>query len=79
MRQIHTSENQRACDVSTLELLQNLGYVRQSIAQVEHIYLLLEHSYAKLIKIMNTDFAWEIHDRLIDEYFTMCIALNSTK
>ena len=32
MRQIHTSENQRACDVSTLELLQNLGYVRQSIA-----------------------------------------------
>lgn len=62
-----TSENQRACEINTLELLQELGYAKQSITQAEHIYLLSERGYAKLIKIMDTDLAWEIHDRLADE------------
>lgn len=46
----------------TLEFLQNLGYAKQSITQAEHIYLLSERGYAKLVKIMDTDLAWEIHD-----------------
>lgn len=54
-----------------LELLQELGYAKQSITQAAHIYLLSERGYAKLIKIMDTDLAWEIHDKLINEYFTM--------
>lgn len=66
-----TSENQRAGETGTLELLQDLGYAKQSITQAEHIYLLSERGYAKLIKIMDTDLAWEIHDRLIDEYFEL--------
>ena len=41
------------------------------VSKAEHIYLLSERGYAKLIKIMDTDLAWEIHDKLIDEYFTM--------
>lgn len=71
MRLAHTSENQRVGESHALELLQELGYAKQSITQAEHIYLLSERGYAKLIKIMDTDFAWEIHDRLIDEYFEL--------
>ena len=64
----------RAYDTSTLI---ELGYAKQSITQAEHIYLLSERGYAKLIKIMDTDLAWEIHDKLIDEYFTMRKIINS--
>ena len=55
----------------------SLGYAKQSITQAEHIYLLSERGYAKLIKIMDTDLAWEIHDKLIDEYFAMREIINS--
>lgn len=62
---------QRMHEAHTLELLQKLGYAKQSVTQAEHIYLLSERGYAKLIKIMDTDLAWEIHDKLIDEYFEL--------
>lgn len=62
---------QRVGQTGTLELLQELGYAKQSITQAEHIYILSERGYAKLIKIMDTDLAWEIHDKLIDEYFEL--------
>lgn len=52
-------------------LLKQLGYSDQQIIQAEHIYILSERGYAKLIKIMDTDLAWEIHDKLIDEYFAL--------
>lgn len=55
-------------DTHTLDLTE-LSYSKQAITQAEHIYLLSERGYAKLIKIMDTDLAWEIHDKLIDEYF----------
>lgn len=61
----------RMHEMQTLELLQNLGYAKQSITQAEHIYILSERGYAKLIKIMDTDLAWEIHDKLMDEYFQL--------
>lgn len=69
---------QRLCEAKTLEtkeyyiaFLSELGYAKQSITQAEHIYILSERGYVKLIKIMDTDLAWEIHDKLIDEYFEM--------
>lgn len=62
---------QRVHDAHTSEILRNLQYAKQSITQAEHIYLLSERGYAKLIKIMDTDKAWEIHDRLMDEYFRL--------
>lgn len=49
----------------------DLGYTQMQISKAEHIYLLSERGYAKLIKIMDTDLAWEIHDKLIDEYFEL--------
>lgn len=63
--------SQRVGESHTLELICNLGYAKQSITQAEHIYLLSERGYAKLIKIMDSDLAWDIHDKLMDEYFTM--------
>ncbi|MCB6343640.1 ORF6N domain-containing protein [Enterocloster lavalensis] len=62
---------QRVGETGTLEFLLKLGYAKQSITQAEHIYILSERGYAKLIKIMDTDLAWEIHDQLIDEYFKL--------
>ena len=53
------------------EITNNLGYTKMQISKAEHIYILSERGYAKLIKIMDTDLAWEIHDKLIDEYFQM--------
>ena len=35
-------------------MLLSLGYAKQSITQAEHIFILSERGYAKLIKIMNT-------------------------
>jgi len=58
-------------ETDTLKTLQNLGYSKQAITQADHIYILSERGYAKLIKIMDTDLAWDIHDRLIDEYFQL--------
>ena len=57
---ISTSENGRIGEGDTLELLLSLGYAKQSITQAEHIYILSERGYAKLIKIMDSDLAWEV-------------------
>lgn len=46
--------------------------------RVKNIYLLSERGYAKLIKIMDSDKAWEIHDQLMDEYFSMRETLQNT-
>lgn len=60
-----------AYQTSTLDILLNLGYTKSAITQAEHIYILSERGYSKLIKIMDTDLAWEIHDKLVDDYFTL--------
>ena len=52
-------------------ILNALGYTNMEIGKAQNIYLLSERGYAKLIKIMDTDLAWEIHDKLIDEYFEL--------
>ncbi|MCI8806479.1 MAG: hypothetical protein HFE59_11510 [Clostridiales bacterium] len=67
---------QRVGETGTLEILLKIGYAKQSITQAEHIYILSERGYAKLIKIMDTDLAWEVHDKLIDEYFAMREIIN---
>ena len=68
-------ENVDVIDLKTQSLpvteLEQLGFTKQSVANSKNIYLLSERGYAKLIKIMDTDLAWEIHDKLIDEYFQL--------
>ena len=68
-------ENVDIIDLKTRSLgvteLEQLGFTKQSVANSKNIYLLSERGYAKLIKIMDSDLAWEIHDKLIDEYFQL--------
>ena len=52
-------------------LIQDLGYSNMQISKSKNIFILSERGYAKLIKIMDTDLAWEIHDKLVDDYFMM--------
>lgn len=47
--------------------------------RTKNIYALSERGYSKLIKIMDTDLAWDIHDELIDNYFTMRQVINSNE
>ena len=47
--------------------------------RTKNIFILSERGYSKLIKIMDTDLAWEIHDKLMDEYFTMREIINSNE
>ncbi|PAY27438.1 ORF6N domain-containing protein [Ligilactobacillus salivarius] len=44
---------------------------RQQIANSNNIYLLSERGYAKLLKILEDNKAWEIYDELVDNYFNM--------
>ena len=51
--------------------LLDLGYAKQSITQAKNIYLLSERGYLKLIKIMDTQLAWDIYNEMLEEYFNM--------
>ncbi|MDO6630492.1 ORF6N domain-containing protein [Bacillus thuringiensis] len=48
-----------------------LGYSNQSVANSNNIYLLSERGYAKLLKILEDDAAWELYDQFVDGYFNM--------
>lgn len=45
--------------------------------RTQHVYLLSERGYAKLLKILEDDKAWEIYDELVDNYFNMREAINT--
>lgn len=52
--------------------LVDFGILTQnSINRSSNIYILSERGYAKLLKILEDDVAWERYDKLVDEYFTM--------
>lgn len=55
----------------THTLLINMGYSKQAITQANNIYILSERGYSKLIKILDDDKSWEVHDELIDHYFRL--------
>lgn len=46
-----------------------MGYTKQSILQAQHIYLLSERGYMKVVKLMDNDKSWDVMDSFIDEYF----------
>lgn len=62
---------------NNLELLKTLEYSKMQISKSNNLYLLSERGYAKLVKIMDSDKAWEIHDELMDNYFIMRDIVNS--
>lgn len=61
-------------DFTTLE---SFGYSKQAITQADKLFLLSERGYSKIIKIMDSDKAWEVHDELMDNYFNMRKIVNS--
>lgn len=46
-------------------------YTQNSINASSNIYLLSERGYAKLLKILEDDVAWEQYEKLVDGYFNM--------
>ncbi|EEL04202.1 ORF6C domain-containing protein [Bacillus mycoides] len=52
-------------------LLENLGFSNRDIAISNNIYILSERGYAKLLKILEDDTAWELYDQFVDGYFNM--------
>lgn len=52
-------------------VLSNSGFSQNQINASKHIYLLSERGYAKLLKILEDDTAWDIYDELVDNYFNM--------
>ncbi|EHD4919978.1 hypothetical protein JQ662_000220 [Listeria monocytogenes] len=51
--------------------LEQYGFSKMQISKSPNIYLLSERGYAKLLKILEDDTAWEIYDQLVDNYFNM--------
>ncbi len=52
-------------------LLMNLKFSSKAISNSNNIYMLSERGYAKLLKILEDDKAWDIYDELVDNYFNM--------
>lgn len=50
---------------------------KQQIANSNNIYMLSERGYAKLLKILEDDTAWDIYDELVDNYFNMRQAIKA--
>lgn len=55
------------------------GFNQNAWNRSNHIYLLSERGYAKLLKIMDDDKAWDIYDKLVDNYFNMRVAIKENK
>ncbi|PEN90115.1 hypothetical protein CN553_22180 [Bacillus cereus] len=41
------------------------------IGNAKHVYILSERGYAKLLKILEDDTAWEVYDKFVDGYFQL--------
>ena len=53
------------------------GYNNNVWSKSSNVFILSERGYSKLIKSMDDDLSWEVHDKLIDEYLTMRKIINS--
>ena len=47
--------------------------------RTQHVYLLSERGYAKLLKILDDDKAWDKYDELVDNYFNQRAAIKNNK
>lgn len=54
-----------------ITLSDNEIYTQNSMNASKNIYLLSERGYAKLLKILEDDVAWEQYEKLVDGYFNM--------
>lgn len=52
-------------------LVLEMGFTNAQYGNANNIYLLSERGYAKLLKILEDDVAWEQYEKLVDGYFNM--------
>lgn len=55
------------------------GFNQNAWNRAKHIYLLSERGYAKLLKILDDNKAWDIYDQLVDNYFNMRVAIKNNE
>lgn len=60
-------------------LFSDYGFTKAQWGNANHIYLLSERGYAKLLKILDDDKAWDIYDKLVDNYFNMRVAIKNNE
>ena len=60
-------------------VLSKSGFSQNQINASSNIYLLSERGYAKLLKILDDDKAWDIYDELVDNYFNMRVAIKNNE
>lgn len=53
------------------DVFSEYGFTKAQWGNANHVYLLSERGYAKLLKILDDDKAWDIYDELVDNYFNM--------
>lgn len=58
-------------------LFSEYGFTKAQWGNANNIYMLSERGYAKLLKILEDDKAWEIYDELVDNYFNMREAIKT--
>lgn len=52
-------------------LILEMGFTNAQYGNANNIYLLSERGYAKLLKILEDDMAWEQYEKLVDGYFNL--------
>lgn len=60
-------------------VLNDLKFSAKTISNSKNVYLLSERGYAKLLKILDDDKAWDIYDQLVDNYFNMRVAIRTNE
>lgn len=58
-------------------LFSEYGFTKAQWGNANNIYMLSERGYAKLLKILEDDTAWDIYDELVDNYFNMRQAIKA--
>lgn len=58
-------------------LFSEYGFTKAQWGNANNIYMLSERGYAKLLKILEDDKAWDIYDELVDNYFNMRQAIKA--
>ena len=57
--------------ITRSDVFSEYGFTKAQWGNANNIYMLSERGYAKLLKILEDDKAWEIYDELVDNYFNM--------
>lgn len=61
------------------DLFSDYGFTKAQWGNANSIYILSERGYAKLLKILDDDKAWDIYDQLVDNYFSMRVAIKENE